>query len=360
MALNGDMARRLLDPADSAKQAGDAAAANARLDPEVKLYRRRWYVLAIACLMGFAQGWIWNFYGPIAVAVERVLKWDDNTLALLANWGPFSYFLGFLPTTWLMDHKGARPALIAGAVLCFAAAAVKLAAPVDASRACLAWAHVGQMLNGLAGPVGMSVGPVLSAAWFPPHERTTATSFSAMFNILGNAVFMVVGPRVVPNTDPATGRDASAADVERNLRRYQWMATVYTAAVLVLVLAYLPSRPPTPPSASATVARQRIRDGVRALTTRRFRPFWVAACCYGVITGTYSGWGPVLTLILHRVAGASQDAAGLIGFWSTLGGCAVGIGISIVSDRPVRDSAQKHFFLLQQPNALHCTALPYA
>jgi len=285
-----------------------------------------------------------------------VLGWDDDTLALLANWGPFSYFLGFLPTTWLMDHKGARPALVAGAALCFAAAAVKLAAPVSPARSSLVWAHVGQALNGLAGPVGMSVGPVLSAAWFPPHERTTATSFSAMFNILGNAVFMVVGPRVVPNTDPATGKDASAADVERNLRRYQWMATVYTAAVLVLVLAYLPSRPPTPPSASATVARQRIRDGVRALATKRFRPFWVAACCYGVITGTYSGWGPVLTLILHRVAGASQDAAGLIGFWSTLGGCAVGIGISIVSDRPVRDSAQKHFFLLQQPNALHCTA----
>jgi FLVCR family MFS transporter len=35
--------------------------------------------------------------------------------------------------------------------------------------------HICAILNGLSGVTVMAAPPAISAAWFPPHERTTAT-----------------------------------------------------------------------------------------------------------------------------------------------------------------------------------------
>ena len=53
--------------------------------------------------------------------------------------------------------------------------------------------HVGQALNGLAGPVAMAGPPAVSAAWFPPHQRATATAVGALFGMMGSAAGFVFG-----------------------------------------------------------------------------------------------------------------------------------------------------------------------
>lgn len=57
--------------------------------------------------------------------------------------------------------------------------------------------HIGQILNGLAGPVASAAPPFLSAIWFAPHERTTATAIAVMLNSLGMAVMFVLGQCIV-------------------------------------------------------------------------------------------------------------------------------------------------------------------
>jgi MFS family permease len=80
----------------------------------------------------------------------------------------------------------------------------------------LLWMHFGQFLNGLAGPVAMMSGPVLSAAWFPPSFRTTSTAIVAIFNGLGVAFSNYVGPALVP-------AHASAADQRQGMAVYMWV-----------------------------------------------------------------------------------------------------------------------------------------
>ena len=55
----------------------------------------------------------------------------------------------------------------------------------------------GQFLNGLAGPVTQAEPPLLSAYWFPSHQRTTATAIAALCGSFGIAMSFLIGPGFV-------------------------------------------------------------------------------------------------------------------------------------------------------------------
>ena len=61
--------------------------------------------------------------------------------------------------------------------------------------------HICSILNGICGVTVMAAPPAISAAWFAPTERTTATSINQVFNNLGNAVSFILGPYLVPGGD---------------------------------------------------------------------------------------------------------------------------------------------------------------
>ena len=45
----------------------------------------------------------------------------------------------------------------------------------------------------MAGPVTMGGAPLLSAVWFPVHQRTTATALGVLSGTLGVAVSFIIG-----------------------------------------------------------------------------------------------------------------------------------------------------------------------
>lgn len=62
--------------------------------------------------------------------------------------------------------------------------------------------HVGQLFIGLSGPIMMSAPTVLSAAWFPPNQRTFSTAVGAMSGIVGVALSFLVGSLMVTDIEP--------------------------------------------------------------------------------------------------------------------------------------------------------------
>ena len=54
-------------------------------------------------------------------------------------------------------------------------------------------AHVSQFIIGLAGPVVFTAGPTVSALWFPPEQRTTATAIATIAGFAGNAGCFLFG-----------------------------------------------------------------------------------------------------------------------------------------------------------------------
>ena len=45
----------------------------------------------------------------------------------------------------------------------------------------------------------MSLGPLISAKWFPPEQRTVATAVMGISTITGGSVTFLTGPYLVPN-----------------------------------------------------------------------------------------------------------------------------------------------------------------
>ena len=191
--------------------------------------------------------------------------------------------------------------------------------------------RAGQILNGLAGPMAMSVGTVLSATWFPPHQRTTSTALQATSNYAGVALAFVLGPRLVRDV-PADPSAQAIADIKSQVSHYMWIHGACAAAVFAATLLYFPARPASAPSRSADTERVSFVAGLKQLL--RHRQFWLIATAYGVITGVYSAWGSYLEPNLQNflLKDKAQDESGWIGFYSTLAGCAGTVGFGIFAD----------------------------
>ena len=75
-------------------------------DPDIHVYKRRWYILTIFAVAVALQNAYWNVFGPIASSAKVVFEWENWHIALLTNWGPITYVLTMAPTSWLMKSKG--------------------------------------------------------------------------------------------------------------------------------------------------------------------------------------------------------------------------------------------------------------
>nr|XP_028599116.1 solute carrier family 49 member 4 [Podarcis muralis] len=76
-----------------------------------RVYGRRWLVLLLFSLLGFAQGLVWNTWGPIQNSARQAFPFSKLDIALLVFWGP----IGFVPCfffMWLMDKKGLRVTML--------------------------------------------------------------------------------------------------------------------------------------------------------------------------------------------------------------------------------------------------------
>jgi len=58
-------------------------------------------------------------------------------------------------------------------------------------------AHVSQFIIGSAGPVVFTAGPTISALWFPPEQRTTATAIATIAGFAGSAGCFIFGMYIV-------------------------------------------------------------------------------------------------------------------------------------------------------------------
>ncbi|XP_003962199.1 solute carrier family 49 member 4 [Takifugu rubripes] len=293
-----------------------------------RVYTRRWLVLTLFSLLGFMQGMVWNFWGPIQNSAVHAYGFTKSDIAVLVLWGP----LGFIPWLlfmWLLDKRGLRASLLLSAFLMLLGAAIK-SIPIADDNIKRWLIHGGQLLNGLAGPTIMSAGPFLSTTWFSPDQRATATAVASLFSYLGGSGSFLVGPLLVPApNDTKLAAAVSNGAIRGKIQLVMYAELAAIAVLFAAILLYFPSRPPVPPSVAAASQRLSYRSSIcRLLSNLRFL---MIALAYAVPTGVISGWSGVLDMILTP-ANVSQVDAGWIGFWSTIGGCVFGVAMARFAD----------------------------
>ncbi|XP_065845353.1 solute carrier family 49 member 4 homolog [Oscarella lobularis] len=308
---------------------------------ETKVYYRRFYVVFAVFLLAFTQSWIWNGWGPIQGPAEAVFGWSDSVIALMANWGPISYVISIVFWTWLMG-KNLRHALLLTAFLTAAGAGLRCCSmdPIPAT-----WLnHFGLFLNGLAGPVAMSAPPLVSAYWFPPKQRTTATALTSLAGYYGVSLSFVIGPLLVPDRNQTNSSLLRWKDCNLTLQNftdcqtqhwrhgifiYQLTECAAAGLAFLLILIYLPSKPPKPPSITAGIQRTSYFKGLKQVLGHK--QFWLVCLSYGISTGVFAGWFSVLDVNLKHFS-VQETEAGWIGFYSNIAGAVAGLVISWLAD----------------------------
>ncbi|XP_035677341.1 solute carrier family 49 member 4-like [Branchiostoma floridae] len=297
-----------------------------------RVYKRRWYILALFSLLAATQCMVWNVWGPISDSAKFVFGWKDSDIALLTNWGPIAYIPLAVPFSWLMDVKGLRISVIVTALLVFAGTAIRCITAFYMGAA--TWLmNIGQCLNGMAGPVCMSAPAVLSAAWFPHEQRATATAIGTVSLKLYCSINLYA--RI-----PDEFVDATCVITEFALSAALFLATVIyvtcvvtefalSSALFLATIIYFPDRPPTPPTLTAATERLDFKSGCKKLL--RNGRFWLIFLAYGSVTGTYGCWGGILDVNLSP-QNITQMEAGWVGFYGSITGGASGIIIGRVAD----------------------------
>ena len=120
--------------------------------------------------------------------------------------------------------------------------------------------HVGACLNGISGIIFCATPPLVSAKWFPPNERVTATSIGQMLNGLGNGVSFLIARFMVP-----TSESSDLQVLRQEIYNYLIFLAIPPVIFFLCVLVYFPSSPPTPPSFSASQERIPLKAGLKQL-----------------------------------------------------------------------------------------------
>ena len=138
---------------------------------------------------------IWNAFGPIYNPVHKAFEWNLGTFSMMTNWGTITFVLFVFPFCKLQELRGLRFVVVIMAALIFLGAGFR-ALSINTSLF-TSLAHLGSILNGIAGALVMSAPSALSATWFPPNERMLATCISQAAAFLGSGFSFIIGPALV-------------------------------------------------------------------------------------------------------------------------------------------------------------------
>ena len=273
----------------------------------------RWVVLAVVMAANAALQSLWIGYAPMTEAAQAYYGVDETRIGLFAMVFMLAFIPLSLPASWLIDVRGARFAVTAGAVLAATGGVWRGLAGPDWGTAFAATA-----LIATAQPLLLNAWTSIAAVWFAQRQRAGAVSFMTLASLIGTAVALLV----TPNLARALGVAGA-----------QLVYGVTMALAALLVVGFMRSAPHRPPDRDADRERAVMLDGLRGAL--RNRPFRLLLAATVVVVGAFNG---VATWIEKIVAprGLSSADAGIIGAAMLVAGVAGAVVLGAASDRQLR------------------------
>jgi FLVCR family MFS transporter 7 len=203
------------------------------------LYGRRWFVLAVVCVLNFSNAMTWITFAPITYYTNEYYGNSSAAMWLNAVFMICSIPFGVL-AMWSVDRFGLRAGCSIGAWTNCIGNLIRLLA--SAAFMPTQWRFplvlVGQMLAACGQPFIMYLSTKLASFWFPDHQRAIANTLASMSNPLGIASMYSLSPLIVNDSHP---------DVFFLLTL---LVAIPATVIAFISLTITRSRPPTPPAAS--------------------------------------------------------------------------------------------------------------
>ncbi|XP_064198116.1 solute carrier family 49 member A3-like [Anguilla rostrata] len=240
-----------------------------------KVYKRRWFILSVVCMLNCSNAVIWLSFAPVANLTARYLGASLDQV----NWLSLVYMVVAVPfcfvTTWMLDTLGLRISLILGSWLNMVGSGLRFLSILNSLPQSVRYFPLlmgGQTLCALAQTLIIFSPTKLAALWFPQHQRATANMIASMCK---------------------SGICWWGSQNQRGC----WLG--------------LGGRPPSPPSASAESSNSEpFLQGIKLLLMNR--AYMILLLCMGSGIAVFTCFSTVLDQILC-VKGYSDEFAGICG-----------------------------------------------
>ncbi|XP_067937108.1 solute carrier family 49 member 4-like [Watersipora subatra] len=305
---------------------------------ETKVYKKRWYMLTVFCIIAFVQGLLWNTWSPLGDALLVGFGWTDDFLAFSLAMSGLGIVTCTFPVIYLIEKKDLRVATIFAVVLLVGCTVIWNIAYIAQLEVVFV---IGCYFTGVSSCLALAGPPLLSVLWFPVTERTTATAFASMSTHFGIGLGFIVGPFVsgvritaeeVDHLDNVTAHRKE--EIQDGLQRVVYFDTVLAIICFILVLLHFPAKPPTPASRAQAKPRTEHWAGLKTVTCNY--QFWILNMAFNVANGTFNAWLPMLSVLFSTGLGLDETVGDWIGFVATIIGCTGSVLIALAVDRHKR------------------------
>ncbi|XP_067937130.1 solute carrier family 49 member 4 homolog [Watersipora subatra] len=300
-----------------------------------QVYSVRWWVLFVCSLTIAAQCLNFVVWMPLSDSLLIAYDWDVSYVGAAAAAAALTFVILALPVMYIIETRGLRVGM--------------LIAGISAVLVCLFWnasLHtnafwlfvIGSLLCGISPCATLVVPSLLSVTWFPVTQRTTATSIGVLSVGVGSGIGYIAGPQITGPYITAKSvlhrENLTAeyiADVTSGLQNVGYFLLAVDVIVLIMIVAYFPSAPPTPPSVAQTMGREDFWAGLQILKTNY--QFWLLSLAFNLTNSPVYTWIPLLA-VHFRNLGLDQDEALWIAIAAAL---AAGVGVFVIgllADRP--------------------------
>lgn len=327
---------------------------------DTAVYKRRWYILTVFSFLALFQCCVWNTWGPVVDIVDLVFPaWSDKTVSLFANWGSISFLVFMVPVLYLQNIN-LRSSIVLSSSLVAIGTSIRclfFVFPSLSDSNFTVICHISAVLNGIPGIVVTSAPPAVSAAWFPPDERVTATSISQMLNNIGQglsfliASLMINDPKQQGNSSVITNATCESSSDDTNhglhissqakdvlkqeIEYYMLVLSIPALVLLISTVLYFPSKPPKPPSRSSSEERLDFVQGCFQLINNPAS--WLIAIVWSIPQAIWNNWCAMLVVSLTKIGYnnecLSEKWVNHLGMVAVLVGTAVAILVGMATDR---------------------------
>lgn len=84
----------------------------------IKVYKRRWYILMLFTLLNATGNILWNTWPPVQETCQLVFGWDKTNVLIIGALQALGSIISIVPSAWLLDTKGELQACLFSFCLC--------------------------------------------------------------------------------------------------------------------------------------------------------------------------------------------------------------------------------------------------
>ncbi|XP_057328981.1 feline leukemia virus subgroup C receptor-related protein 2 [Microplitis mediator] len=294
---------------------------------ETKIYRIRWFILAIFVIYSASNAMQWIQYSIITnivmkyYKIENSLPVDMTSMIYMITYIPFIF-----PASYILDRYGLRYAALAGG---FGTALGSWVKVFSVGQDQFWIAFIGQTIVASSQCFILSVPARLAAVWFGPDQVSSACSIGVFGNQLGIAIGFLFPPMLVKNSDDPTV-------IGDGLRVMNYMNCAITTVIFFLILFFFKAKPPLPPSPVQAVQNEleKSDDFLRSLKRLGLNfGYMMLLMSYGINVGIFYAISTLLSRIIDTHFPGSEEDAGRMGLAIVCSGMLGSVLCGVILDK---------------------------